>query len=108
MPRGQKSTVVKWVSKGRSQKVQSTVGGSWYNHRLGVDYNEIFAFVAHLGTIRLVISLAAQYNQKLYQTNGKSVFLNGYLREVHIEEPLGYNKKKQDDKVFKLKKAFLG
>ncbi|KAK3024990.1 hypothetical protein RJ639_044367 [Escallonia herrerae] len=39
----------------------------------------------------------------------KSVFLNGYLEEeVYNEQPPGYIKKGQEDKVYRLKKALYG
>ena len=49
--------------------------------RQGIDCDEIFSPVAHLETIRLVISLTAQSKWKIYQMDVKSAFLNGYLEE---------------------------
>ena len=71
-----------------------------------IDYNEVFTPVAHLETVRLIISLAAQHRWKIHQMDVQSAFLNGILEErVYIEQPLGYAIKGQEDKVFKLKKA---
>ena len=42
----------------------------------------------------------------MYQLNVKSVFLYGELKEVvFVEQPQGYEKKSQEYKVYKLKKA---
>ena len=39
----------------------------------------------------------------------KSAFLNGDLtEEVYVEQPLGYEKKGGEEKVYKLKKALYG
>ena len=39
----------------------------------------------------------------------KSAFLNGDLKEeVYVEQPLGYKKKCEEGKVYKLKKALYG
>jgi hypothetical protein len=58
-----------------------------YKQRKGIDYGEVFAPVARLETIRLMISLAAQYRWKIYQLDVKSAFLNGFLEEeIYVEQ----------------------
>ncbi|GKF55622.1 retrovirus-related pol polyprotein from transposon TNT 1-94 [Tanacetum coccineum] len=37
----------------------------------GIDYEEVFAPVARLETIRMIIAIAAQYRWKIYQMCGK-------------------------------------
>ena len=74
-----------------------------YKQREGIDYGEIFALVAWLETIRLMISLAAQHRWKIYQLDVKSTFLNGFLEEeIYVEQPLGYVEIKNEGKVYKL------
>jgi len=69
----------------------------------------VFAPVARLETIRLIVSLEAQQKWNIHQMDVKSSFLNGVLEEeVYIEQPLGYKVKGQEDKVLKLNKAFYG
>lgn len=70
---------------------------------------EVFAPVARLDTIRLVISIAAQNFWSIYQFDVKSAFLHGELQEdVYVEQPLGYVKKGNEEKVYKLKKTLYG
>eukprot|EP00253_Pinus_taeda_P005098 PITA_05098 len=53
-----------------------------------------------------MLSIAAQNKWKVYQMDVKSAFLNGVLKEeVYVEQPLGYEKKGEEHKVCKLKKA---
>eukprot|EP00253_Pinus_taeda_P026496 PITA_26496 len=60
-------------------------------------------------TVRTVLSIAAQHKWKIYQTDVKSVFLNGVLKEeVYVEQPPGYEVAGQEHKVCKLKKALYG
>ena len=67
---------------------------------------KVFASVSGLDTIRLIISLAAQNGWKLFQMDVKSTFLNGFLEEeIYLEQPLGFVRKSQEDKVYKLKKV---
>ena len=80
-----------------------------YAQQHGVDYTEVFAPLARWDTIRMTIALAAQNSWNMYQLDVKSAFLYGELKEaVFIEKPQGYEKKCQEDKAYKLKKALYG
>ncbi|XP_071689253.1 uncharacterized protein [Rutidosis leptorrhynchoides] len=64
----------------------------------GVDYNETFAPVARLDTIRALVALAAQRRWKIYQLDVKSAFLNGFLEEeIYVEQPQGFIKKGKEN-----------
>jgi hypothetical protein len=74
-----------------------------------IDYNETFAPVARLDTIRMVLAIADQHNWKVYQMDVESAFLNGYLEEeVYVQQQPGYQVRGQEDKVYRLKKALYG
>ena len=52
----------------------------------GVDFDETFAPVARLESIRILLDIASHLNFKLYQMDVKSAFLNGMLQEeVYVE-----------------------
>lgn len=69
----------------------------------------MFAPVATLDTVRLILALATQHGWEIYQLDLKSAFLHGELKEeVFVQQPLGYEKKGEEDKVYKLKKALYG
>jgi Reverse transcriptase (RNA-dependent DNA polymerase) len=58
-----------------------------------IDYDVVFALVARIEIIRLLISLAAQNKWQLFQMDVKSAFLNEVLdEEVYIKQPLSYVK----------------
>ena len=62
-----------------------------YKQKHGVDYDEVYATIARMDTIRLLISLATHMKWKIYQLDVKSAFLNGYLEEkAFIEQPSGF------------------
>jgi hypothetical protein len=46
----------------------------------GLDFGEIFAHVAHLEAIRILLAFAASKGLNLYQMDVKSAFLNGIIR----------------------------
>ena len=55
------------------------------------EYDEIFALIAYLETIRLIISLATKNNWKIFQIKVKYVFLNRHLEEkVYMEQPMDF------------------
>ena len=80
-----------------------------YKQKEGIDYDEVFAPVTRMETIRLLISLAAQHRWTILQMDVKSAFLNGVLEEeVYVEQPLGYMRRGEEKKVLRLKKALYG
>ena len=115
LPKGHKPIGVKWIYKTKRKangdverhKARLVVKG--YSQRHGIDYDEVFAPVVRLETIRLIIALAAHNHWKIHQMDVKSAFLNGILEEeVYVEQPLGYEVKGEEDKVLRLKKALYG
>ena len=75
----------------------------------GIDYNEVFAPVARMDTVRMIIALVAQKGWTIYQLDVKSAFLHGELsEEVYVEQPKGYIQQDDPQKVYKLKKALYG
>ncbi|KAM1087183.1 hypothetical protein ACFX2B_012591 [Malus domestica] len=113
--KGHKAIRVKWVYKTKKnanrevERYKARLVANGYSQRAGIDYDKVFAPVARLETIRLLISLAAQNKWKIQQMDVKSAFLNGVLEEeVYIQQPPGYEIKRHEDKVLKLKKAPYG
>ena len=45
----------------------------------GVDFDETFAPVVRLESIRILLAITSHLNFKLYQMNVKSAFVNGML-----------------------------
>lgn len=71
-----------------------------YRQKQGVDYPEVFAPIAHLEKIQLVISLAAK-KMGIFQLDVKSIFLHGELsEEVFIEKLPRYVKNGVEQKVY--------
>ncbi|KAM1556843.1 hypothetical protein PS2_040150 [Malus domestica] len=115
LPPGGKTIGVKWIFKtklnenGEVEKHKARLVAKGYCQQYGIDYAEVFAPVARLDTIRIVISLAAQKNWDIYQLDVKSAFLHGELEEeVFVDQPPGYEQKGQETKVYRLNKALYG
>ena len=111
-PRDKKVIKVKWVYRTKinvdcsisKNKARLVVKG--YNQIFGLDYLDMFALVSRLDTIRLLLVVATQNNWRVYQLDVKSTFLNGYLQEeIYVEQPKGFVKEEEENKVYLLKKA---
>ena len=75
----------------------------------GIDFDEMFAPIAKLESIRILLAMVSHLNFKLYQMDIKSAFLNGILQEeVYVEQPKGFVDPHRPDDAYKLKRAFYG
>jgi len=65
-----------------------------YVQKHGVDFDEVFAPVVRLDTIRLLLALAVNRGWQVHHLDVKSAFLNGELEEeVYVSQPEGYVQK---------------
>jgi Reverse transcriptase (RNA-dependent DNA polymerase) len=115
LPKESQPIGVKWVFKKKInaqdeiERYKARLVAKGYKKKAGIDYDEVFASVARMEIIRLLISQAAQFKWLIFQMDVKSAFLNGVLEEdVYIEQPPGYMKVGEEKKVLKLKKALYG
>ena len=80
-----------------------------YTQTYGIDYQEAFAPVAKINTIRVLLSLAADLNWPLQKLDVKNAFLNGELEEeVYMDLPPGFDLKQKNGKFCRLKKSLYG
>jgi hypothetical protein len=74
----------------------------------GADFEEVFAPVARIETVRVLLALAAQGGWQVHHMDVKSAFLNGDLTEnVYVKQPPRFIVG-NGDKVLKLRKALYG
>ena len=60
-----------------------------YNQEERIDFDETFAYIARLESIRILSAFACHKDFFLYQMNVKSAFLNDYIiEEVYVKQPL--------------------
>ncbi|GJQ99288.1 retrovirus-related pol polyprotein from transposon TNT 1-94 [Tanacetum coccineum] len=80
-----------------------------YNQQEGIDYNETYAPVARLESIRILLAYYCTLDFKLFQMDVKTAFLNGLINEeVYVAQPPGFIDFEKPDHVYKLNKAFYG
>jgi len=114
LPPKHKAIGLKWVFKikkdpdGNIVKYKARLVAKGYAQRFGVDFEEVFALVARIETVRVLLALAAQGGWEVHHMDVKSAFLNGELSEiVYVQQPLGFVVG-NGDKVLKLRKALYG
>ncbi|KAK6128301.1 hypothetical protein DH2020_037956 [Rehmannia glutinosa] len=94
LPEGKIVIGVKWIYKtkykedGSIHKHKARLVAKGYSQQPGVDFNETFAPVARIETIRIVLAIAAQFELLVYQMDVKSAFLNGAVEEEDGESIL--------------------
>jgi hypothetical protein len=77
-----------------------------YSQVKSLDFDETYAPVARLESIRILLSYATYHGFKLYQMDMKSAFLNGPIKEeVYVEQPPGFEDSEYPNHVYKLSKA---
>lgn len=72
----------------------------------GVGFEETFAPIARLESIRILLAYTSIMRMKSFQMDVKSAFLNGDIGEdVYVTQPKGIEDPYYPDYVYKLKKA---
>nr|GEZ79925.1 retrovirus-related Pol polyprotein from transposon TNT 1-94 [Tanacetum cinerariifolium] len=75
----------------------------------GIDYEQVFAPVARIEAIRLVLAYASFMGFMVYQMDVKSAFLQRTIKEeVYVCQPLGFEDPDYPDKVYKVVKTLYG
>jgi hypothetical protein len=105
----------KWVFRNKQDehgvvtrnKTQLVAKG--YSQVKGLDFDETYAPVARLESIRILLAYATYHGFKLYQMDVKSAFLNGPIKKkVYVEQPPGFEDSEYPNHVYKLSKALYG
>jgi hypothetical protein len=74
-----------------------------------LDFDETYAPIARLESIRILLAYATYHGFKLYRMDVKSAFLNGPIKEeVYVEQPTGFEDNEYPSHVYKLSKALYG
>jgi hypothetical protein len=105
----------KWVFRNKQDehgvvtRNKARLVGKGYAQVAGFDFEETFAPVARLESIRILLVYVAHHSFKLFQMDVKSAFLNGPIKEeLYMEQHPGFEDDRYPDHVYKLSKVLYG
>jgi thioredoxin reductase len=109
---GKKAVGCKWVftvkqnPEGKVEWYKTQLVAKGYSQMYGIDYDETFAPVTKMSTMRTLNSMVVNDGWKLHQLNVKNVFLHGDLmKELYMEISPGFGMTQTVGKVCRLKKS---
>ena len=117
MPHSPTQNVVgcKWVFKlkhnndGSISKYKARLVAIGFHQQYGIDFEETFSPIIKPPTVRMILSLAIQFDWPLRQLDMSSTFLHGFLREeVYMDQPPGHVGPSKPNHVCRLWKSLYG
>ena len=98
LPPGRNLVQCKWVYKtkfsadGSPLKYKAILVAKGYSQVHGIDYNDTFAPMAKIDSIRIALAIAASRKWEVHHMDVKCAFLNGYLsEEIYMQKPQGFS-----------------
>jgi hypothetical protein len=115
LPRGHSAITIKWVFKLKRDEVGAIVKhkarlvARGFVQREGIDFDDTFAPVARMESVRFLFALAAQEGWRVHHMDVKSTFLNSDLKEeVYVHQPPRFTIPGKEGKVLRMRKALYG
>ncbi|KAJ9535164.1 hypothetical protein OSB04_un001757 [Centaurea solstitialis] len=117
VPRPKNKTIIdlKWIFKNKKDedgivtRNKARLVAKGFKQQARIDYDETFAPIARIESIRIFLAYAAHKNFTVYQMDVKTAFLNGELKEdVYVSQPEGFVDRTKPDHVYTLDKALYG
>ena len=105
----------KWVLKtkykenGEVERRKARLVARGFAQKPGIEYNETFAPVARLTSIRVIMALAAKLKLDLYQLDITMAYTYGDLKEdIYMQQAKYFEVSGKEDHVYHLKKSLYG
>ena len=100
---------IKWDGEGNQIKDKARLVGKGYTQQLGVDYNETWAAVTRLESVRMTAAIAAKLDLQLWQLDFVGAYLHSITKEdIYMKQPEGFVEPGFEDYVAKLVHTIYG
>jgi transposase InsO family protein len=100
---------IKWDGEGNRIKDKARLVGKGYTQQLGIDYNETWAGVTRLESVRMTAAIAAKLDLKLWRIDFVGAYLNSLTKEdIYMKQPEGFVETGYEDYVCKLIHTIYG
>jgi hypothetical protein len=110
--KGRNIVRAKWVYKikrkqdGSLDRYKTRLVAKGFKQRYGIDYDDTFSHVVKIATVHTILSIPVSKGWNLHQLDVQNAFLPGYLEEVYMQQPPGYEDPTRPNYVCKLDKAW--
>ncbi|GKB07157.1 putative ribonuclease H-like domain-containing protein, partial [Tanacetum coccineum] len=115
LPYGKKAIGTKWVYRNKKDergvvvRNKARLVAQGHRQEEEIDYDEVFAPVARIESIRIFLAFASYMGFIVYQMDVKSTFLYGKIdEEVYVSQPPGFIDPKYTQKIYKVVNALYG
>jgi len=100
---------IKWDGEGNHIKDKARLVRKGYTQQIRVDYNETWAGVTRLESVRMTAAIAAKFDLKLWSIDFVGTYLNSLTKEdIYMRQPKGFVKQGFKDHVCKLVHTIYG
>jgi len=100
---------VKWNERGEVVRHKARLIAKGFVQHEGINFEEVFAPVALMESVRLLLALAAVRCWKVHHLDVKSAFLNGELaEEVYVQQPPGFVIAGEERRVLRSARPCMG
>ena len=100
---------IKWDGEGNRIKDKARLIGKGYTQQLSINYNETWAGVTRLESVRMTAAIAAKRDLKLWRIDFVGAFLNSLTKEdIYMKQLEGFVESRFEDHVCKLVHMIYG
>jgi len=107
LPKDSKAIGCSWVlRKKANEQYKAGLVAKGYAQKEGIDYNKILSLVVKHRSIRMLLTIVAQFDIEFEQMDVKTTFLHSELEEkIYMKQPACYIQEGKENKVCLLKKS---
>lgn len=113
LPPGKRAISCKWVfltkKRQNGERYKARLVARGCEQRYGIDFEEVYAPVARMETIRTLLELSVEEELHVHQMDVVTAYVQGDLSsEIYMEQPFMFKVPEEKGKVWKLLRPLYG